>query len=77
MFVVVLVVPALLVVVVGYVIGHGLWSWLGGLVAQAAGTSLAPAAEAAGWVTGAVLLAVVVKVGLSWLRWSRNRPGPP
>ena len=56
MFVLVLAVPALLVVVLGYVVGYGLWSWIGGLVDSAIGTSLAPGAEVAGWVTGVLLL---------------------
>jgi hypothetical protein len=49
-FVFVLAVPALVVVLVGYVVGHGLWSWLGG----------PGGAEAAGWVAGLLLLALVV-----------------
>jgi hypothetical protein len=61
-FVLVLAVPALLVVVLGYVIGHGLWSWIGG----------PSGAEPAGWVTGLVLLAVVVR--LAWRLRARGRP---
>jgi membrane associated rhomboid family serine protease len=63
-FVLVLAVPALLVVVVGYVVGYGLWSWIGGLVDSAAGTSLALSAEAAGWVTGVLLLMAVLWAAL-------------
>jgi len=61
-FVLVFAVPALLVVVLGYVVGYGLWSWIGGLVDAGAGTSIASAAEAAGWVTGLLALA-----GTVWL----------
>jgi hypothetical protein len=61
-FVFLFAVPALLVVLLGYVIGHGLWSWLGG-----------PAgAEAAGWVTGLLLLAVVVRI--AWRLRAGGRP---
>jgi membrane associated rhomboid family serine protease len=73
-FVLVLAVPALLVVVLGYVVGYGLWSWLGGLVDSAAGTSLAPHAEVAGWVAGLLLLVVLVRVAL--VRWRRRRARP-
>jgi hypothetical protein len=72
-FVLVFAVPALLVVVVGYVLGHAVWSWLGGLVDRAAGTSVAGAAEVAGWITGALLLGVVVAVALAWWRHGRRR----
>ena len=61
MFVLVLAVPALLVVVVGYVVGHGLWRWIGGAVDAALGTSTAAGAEPAGWLTGALLLAGTVR----------------
>jgi len=54
-------VPALLVVVLGYVIGHGLWS----AVAGDAG------AEPAGWITGLVLLVLVTR--LSVVLWRRRR----
>jgi hypothetical protein len=59
-FVLLLAVPALLVVVLGYLIGHALWAWIGGMVDAGLGTSVASAAEAAGWVTGALLLALTV-----------------
>lgn len=59
-FLLLLAVPALLVVVLGYVIGHGLWAWLGGLIDAGAGTSIAGHAEIAGWATGALLLAATV-----------------
>lgn len=55
-------VPALLVVVLGYVVGHGLWSWLGGMMDAGFGTSIAGHAEIAGWTTGALLLASTVWV---------------
>ena len=54
-------VPALLVVVLGYVVGYGLWSAVAG----------PDDAEPAGWVTGLLLLAV-----LSWVAlrlWRRSR----
>jgi MYXO-CTERM domain-containing protein len=70
MFLLVFAVPALLVVLLGYVVGHSLWSWLGGLLDAAFGTSLADGAEPAGWVTGALLLLGVV---LAVAR--RRRPG--
>ncbi|MGK5173615.1 hypothetical protein [Geodermatophilus sp. CPCC 205761] len=59
MFVLVVAVPALLVVVLGYTVGHALWSAVGG-----------PAPELAGWVTGLLLLGVV---GWVLLRWARRR----
>ena len=62
MFVFVFAVPALLVVLLGYVVGYGLWSWIGGLLDAALGTSLADGAEAAGWVTGALVLAALLRV---------------
>ncbi len=60
MFVLLVAVPALLVVVLGYVVGHGLWGWLGGMVDAGLGTSIAGHAEFAGWTTGALLLVGVV-----------------
>jgi hypothetical protein len=51
-FVLVFAVPALLVVLLGYAVGHALWSWFGG----------PGGAEQAGWVTGLLLLAVVVRI---------------
>jgi len=49
-FVLLVAVPALLVVVLGYVVGHGLWSRLVGTAD----------AEAVGWTTGLLTLAGVV-----------------
>ena len=60
MFVFALAVPALLVVLVGYVAGYGLWS----AVLGDAG------AEPAGWVTGVLLLGAVV---VAAVRWQRRR----
>lgn len=63
-FVLAFAVPALLVVVLGYALGHRLWTWV------TAGTPLAAGAEAAGWTTGLLLLA-----GSLWLalaRWRRS-----
>jgi hypothetical protein len=62
-FVLVLAVPALLVVVAGYAVGHALWA---AIVGRAG-------AEGAGWVTGAVALALAVRIGLSALRRARGR----
>jgi membrane associated rhomboid family serine protease len=70
-FVLVLAVPALLVVILGYVVGFRLWSWIGGLVDSATGTSLAPRAEVAGWVTGLLLL-----LGLTCTAVVRRRRRP-
>jgi hypothetical protein len=71
-FVLVFAVPALLVVVLGYTVGHWSWTWLGGVVDAAFGTSLTEDAEVAGWLTGLVLLAVSVRVCLALWR-SRRR----
>jgi hypothetical protein len=70
-FVLAFAVPALLAVVLGYVAGYELWAWLGSLVDAAAGTSLAPHAEVAGWITGVLLLAVATRVAV--VRWRRRR----
>lgn len=64
MFVLVVAVPALLVVVLGYVLGHGLWTWIAGAVDAGLGTSLAAGAEAAGWITGLLTLAAVTRCAL-------------
>jgi hypothetical protein len=60
-FVLVIAVPALLVVLLGYSVGYGLWT---ALVGDAG-------AEPAGWVTGLVLLVGTVRVAL--LLWRRRR----
>jgi hypothetical protein len=72
-FVLVLAVPALLVVVAGYVVGHGLWTWLAGAADDAFGTSLVTGAEVAGWVTGLLFLAGVVRCAVTHLRRTRAR----
>ncbi len=73
MFVLVVAVPALLVVVLGYAAGYWLWTWIGGLVDEAAGTSLAGNAEAAGWITGALLLAGATRVAVrAWRTRGRD-----
>ena len=41
MFLLVVAVPALLVVVLGYVVGYGFWTWIAGMADAALGTSLA------------------------------------
>ena len=74
MFVLLFAVPALLVVVVGYAAGYALWAWLGSRVDAATGTSLAPHAEVAGWITGLLLLAAATRIAV--VRW-RRRGRPP
>ena len=76
MFVLLFAVPALLVVVVGYVVGHGLWTWLGGLIDPVAGTSLGSGAEVAGWITGLLLLLVSTGAAVRFWR-ARRRQEPP
>lgn len=71
MFVIVAV-PALLVVVLGYVLGHGLWTWVAGMVDAAFGTSLAGAAEPVGWITGLLGLAGAVRWALLVHRRARR-----
>ncbi|MGY1815673.1 hypothetical protein [Blastococcus sp. SYSU D00820] len=63
MFVLAAAVPGLLVVVVGYVVGRGLWTALAG----------DGGAEPAGWCTGVLLLAVTVVVLLRRYRRRRRR----
>jgi len=74
-FVLVAVVPALLVVVLGYVVGYRVVEWLVGLT----GAGLPAAApEVGGWITGLLLLAAVVAVLVvrpRWLRRMRARGG--
>jgi hypothetical protein len=67
-FVLVVAVPALLVVVLGYVVGYALWTWIAGMLDAAFGTSLGSGAEAAGWITGLVGLALAV-----WWAFRRRR----
>ena len=61
MFLLVLAVPGLLVVLVGYVLGHAVW---GGLTPF-------PSGAAAGWITGVLLLVATVRLVLV----RRRRPG--
>jgi divalent metal cation (Fe/Co/Zn/Cd) transporter len=62
-FLLVLAVPALLVVLLGYTVGYGAWSAL-----------IGPAgAEPAGWGTGLLLLAATVRVAV--VLWRRRRRG--
>ncbi|MFD2090029.1 hypothetical protein [Blastococcus deserti] len=66
MFLLVFAVPALLVVVVGYVAGYAVAEWFCALI----GADPARTPEVAGWTTGLVLLAVLL-----WLaagRWRRR-----
>lgn len=66
MGVLVLLVPALLVVVLGYAVGYTLWEALG----------LGGNPEIAGWLTGLVLLVVVTWVLVrQWRRRARRRRG--
>jgi cytochrome c oxidase assembly factor CtaG len=67
-FVLVFAVPALLVVVLGYAVGYRVWA------ALTAGTSMAPHAEVAGWLTGLLLLAGVTSVAVRTWR-GRRRDG--
>ncbi|TFV76804.1 hypothetical protein E4P39_07860 [Blastococcus sp. CT_GayMR19] len=67
MFVFVAAVPALLVVLVGYVAGYAVAQWVCDLL----GVGATRTPEVAGWTTGLVLLAVVV-----WLLLGRWRRGP-
>jgi hypothetical protein len=66
MFVFAAAVPALLVVVLGYVVGFATTTWICGLLGADAGR----APEVAGWTTGLVLLAVVVR--LLVVHWRRR-----
>ncbi|MGY1825345.1 MULTISPECIES: hypothetical protein [unclassified Blastococcus] len=67
---VLLAVPGLLVVVAGYVVGFAVADWVCGLLdARPGGTP-----EVTGWVTGLLLLAVVLRVLLA-LRRRRAREG--
>ena len=71
MFVLVFAVPALLVVVAGYAVGYA-------LVEQAyllVGADPARAPELAGWATGLVLLAVVVRLLVARRRRAGSRGG--
>ena len=63
MFVLVFAVPALLVVVLGYAVGYGVWA---GLVGP-------DDAEVAGWVTGLGLLGVSARIALGMWRARRRR----
>ena len=64
MFVLLAAVPALLVVVLGYVVGYGLWNWFVGTAG----------AEAVGWTTGLLALAGVVRWSIRWWRERSRRP---
>jgi biotin transporter BioY len=69
MFVFAAAVPALLVVLVGYVAGFAVADWICGLL----GNESTRAPEVAGWTTGLLLLGVVVRQLLGW--WRRRRRG--
>ncbi|MGY2003251.1 hypothetical protein [Blastococcus sp. SYSU DS1024] len=70
MFVLVAAVPALLVVVAGYVVGFAVAAWVCDLLGARPGRT----PEVTGWVTGLALLAVVVWV-LFVHRRRRGREG--
>ena len=59
----VILVPALLVVVLGYAVGYTVW--------EATGAPGNP--EVVGWLTGLVLLVAVTWLGLQWLRRRARR----
>ena len=63
MFVLVFAVPALIVVVIGYVVGYALAAWVCGLL----GADATRTPEVVGWTTGQVLLA-----GVLWLLGTRR-----
>ena len=67
MFVFAAAVPALVVVLVGYVAGYAVTAWICGL----AGYESVRTPEVAGWITGLLLLAVVVRRLVGW--WGRRR----
>ncbi|MGY2083693.1 hypothetical protein [Blastococcus sp. SYSU DS0539] len=72
MFVFAAAVPALLVVVLGYVAGHAVAAWIFGVL----GVEGRRPPEVAGWLTGLVLLAVVVRLLANrWRRRSGKRAG--
>jgi hypothetical protein len=64
--VLVLAVPALLVVVLGYAVGFTVAGWFGASPALG---------EALGWATGLLLLAAVVVAVVRWRRRVRRRSG--
>jgi hypothetical protein len=67
-------VPALLVVLFGYVLGYVLTEWVSGLLDSAFGAPLGPGVpEVVGWLAGLVLLGVVVRVLVSRRRRLRRR----
>ena len=61
MFVLAVAVPALLVVVVGYVAGFAVTAWICGVL----GAEVTRAPEVVGWTTGLVLLGVVSRLLLA------------
>jgi hypothetical protein len=68
-FVFAVAVPALLVVVLGYVAGFAVTAW----ICDVLGAQVTRAPEVVGWTTGLVLLGVVTWVLLA--RWRRRRKG--
>ncbi|MGY1752923.1 hypothetical protein [Blastococcus sp. SYSU D01042] len=69
MFVFAVAAPALLVVVLGYVVGYAVGAWVTDLF----GTTSPVVAERVGWTTGLLLLAVAVRVVVVLRRRSRRR----
>ena len=66
MFVFAAAVPALMVVLLGYVAGYAVAEWVCGLL----GVQASRTPEVAGWTTGLVLLAVLVRLLVN--RWRRR-----
>ena len=69
MFLFAMATPALLVVVLGYVLGYAVTEWVHGVL----GVQATRAPEVVGWATGLVLLGVVTMVLVR--RWRRRRQG--
>ena len=69
MFVLVAAVPALLVVVLGYVLGFAAARWICDLL----GVERTRTPEVVGWIVGLLLLGVAVRLLLGWWRRSRER----
>ncbi|WP_347058170.1 hypothetical protein ABC795_16055 [Blastococcus sp. HT6-30] len=67
MFLFALATPALLVVVLGYVVGHAVTEWVYGVL----GAEATWASEVVGWTTGLVLLGVVTLLLVA--RWRRRQ----
>lgn len=71
MFVFAMATPALMVVVLGYVVGYAVGTWASDLF----GSPSQVVAERVGWTTGLLLLAVVVRVLLVIRRRRKDHQG--